>query len=421
MSMSDLAVIAGIVFLYALFSRWLAHRSISGPFAFVVAGIGLYVADFELLSGSFAGSGVEILAEAALVVVLFSDATRIDARTLRHQAQLPIRLLAIGLPLTIGAGTLVAVVLFPELAVLEAAVLAAILSPTDAALGQAVVSDPRVPARIRQALNVESGLNDGLMVPIVAILVALAVAEGGSSAGWVDFTARQLGFGLVAGVSIGSAGGRLLDFFAKRGMVEGALRQVSVLALAACAFASAEALEGNGFVAAFVAGLAFGAVAPNECDSATDFVEDEGELLILLTFLFWALLFAGPRLDDLTPSVALYVLASLTIVRMLPVAISLTGMKLEAATTGYLGWFGPRGLASILFATFAVEHLEHSPEVAETILLVVTWTVLASCVAHGLTAVPLASRYGRWFASMSDDDRAEMPETVPVDEMRTRG
>lgn len=418
MSPVDAVSVAALIFAYALVSRWLAERSVSGPLVVAVVGALLGLVGVELVSGEFGAGGIEILAEATLVIILFSDATRIDLRVLRSQAAIPARLLGVALPITVGAGTLAGVVLFPEMGWLEAAVLAAVLAPTDAALGQAVVSDERVPIRVRQALNVESGLNDGMMVPAIAILVALAAAEEGTAGEWTEFVARQIGFGVVVGIAAGAIGGRLIDWFSSRDWVEGALRQIGVLAVAVAAFGAAEAFEGNGFVAAFVAGLAFGAVAPSACETATDFAEDEGHLLVLLTFLFWGVLFVAPRLDQLTPAIALYVVLSLTVVRMVPVAISMLGLRLEPATIGYLGWFGPRGLASILFGLFAAEHLRS--DVGDTILLTVTWTCFVSIAAHGLSAVPLAGRYGTWFMNMQPDELADMPETAVVEPMRTR-
>ncbi len=411
-------LIALLMLGYALWSGWLNRRSISGPMVFALAGALTAVAGLTIVEGEVADRTVEILAEATLVIVLFGDATRIDLAKLRENAGIPIRMLTIGLPLTIAAGTVAGRLVFGEFLIIEAAVLAAVLTPTDAALGQAVVSDERVPLRIRQALNVESGLNDGLMVPAITVLVAIAGAEEGSL-DWFQFVSRQLGFGLLAGVVVGVVAGRLIDRFNERGLVDGVLRQIAVVAVAAAAFAAAESLEGNGFVAAFVAGLAFGAVARSQCEPATEFVEDEGQLFVLLTFFFWGVLLLGPRLDQLTPAIALYVVLSLTVVRMVPVALSLLGTGLEWPSVGYLGWFGPRGLASILFVQFVVEHLQN--DMADTILTIVTWTCLASIVAHGLTALPLAGRYGAWFASMTDEQLESMPEAVTVFDMPVRG
>ena len=179
-----------------------------------------------------------------------------------------------------------------------------------------------------------------------------------------------------------------------------------------------EVASGDGFVAAFAAGLAFGYIAEDHCDTAADFTEDEGQLLALLTFMFFGALLVGPRLDEITVEIAIYTLLSLTAIRMVPVAISLIGMHLEFPTIGYLSWFGPRGLASILFGLFVVEHAELAG--SETILNVVTWTVLGSVVLHGLTAVPFAGRYGAWWLSMTPDQASAMPEGEEVEEMRPR-
>ena len=414
----DLLLISVAVIGYALWSRWLDRHSISGPMVFGLAGAALGAAGVSLVEGEVADRAVEVLAEATLVVVLFSDATRIDLMKLRRNAGIPMRMLAIGLPLTIVLGTLAGRVLFGEFLLVEAAVLAAVLTPTDAALGQAVVSDERVPLRIRQALNVESGLNDGLMVPAITVLVAIA-ASTASGPNWVGFVSRQLGFGLLVGVVVGACLGRLIELANQRGLVAGALHQIAVVAVAATAFTGAESLGGNGFVAAFIAGMAFGAVARSECESATDFTEDQGELLVLLTFFFWGLLLLGPRLDELTPAIAAYVVLSLTVIRLVPVALALVGSRLEWPSLAYLGWFGPRGLASILFAQFVVEELESAT--AERIVTIVTWTVLASIIAHGLSAVPLAGRYGTWYGSMTDEQLIDMPEAVDVADLRTRG
>ena len=419
MSPSNIVTVAACVFAYSLLSRWLSDRSISGPMVFVGMALITAALDVKAFGGEFSGGGVEILAEASLVIVLFSDATRIDLRRLRAQAGLPSRLLGIGLPLTVLAGTGIAMLLFPDLGIFKAAVLAAILAPTDAALGQAVVSNPKVPIRVRQGLNVESGLNDGLMVPVVTILVALAAAEDDTATEWVAFVLRQIGFGVSAGVLVGALGAYLLSSFVNHNFVEGPLRQLAVLSIAVLAFGAAELFEGNGFVAAFIAGVAFGALARDECEPATDFTQNQGELLVLLTFFFWGGFFVAPRLDELTVEVAVYAILSLTVVRMLPVAIAMLGVPVERATIGYLGWFGPRGLASIIFGFFAVEHLEGT-EAADTIMLVVTFTVLLSVVAHGLTAGPFAAKYGQLFATMQHDAKGDMPESVHVEPFRTR-
>lgn len=410
--MVELLVVAASVFGFAMFSKRSSFSPVTAPMVFVAVGLLAGTLGVRWLDLSVDGEVVSILVEGTLVLVLFTDAARIDLRALRSQAALPLRLLSIGLPLSILAGTGVAALLFGDLTLVEAGLVAAVLAPTDAALGQAVVSDRRLPVRIRQTLNVESGLNDGIMVPFVTVLLALTVAEAEvSGAGaWSEFVARQLGFGLAMGVLAGAGGGWLLHRRAAADEVEGTYRQLAALAVAAGAFAGAEVLGGNGFIAAFVAGLAFARVATSECSDVRDFTEDEGELLTSLTFLVFGAALAGPRLTDLTWQIGLYAVASLTVVRIVPVLLALTRSGTLWETRLFMGWFGPRGLASILFALLVSQELEGAG--AETILDITVWTVLISVFAHGLTASPWAGRLGNRLAAR-DRTAAEhhsMPE-----------
>ncbi len=412
----EIVVVAAFVLGYALVSRRLARTPVTGPIVFVSAGILLGPTASGILDLGMDEGAVRVLAEATLVLLLFTDAIRIDLGSLRRQVGLPARLLGIGLPLTVVAGLVAATGLFPGLGLWEAALLAAILTPTDAALGAAVVSNPRVPVRIRQGLNVESGLNDGLMLPIITLFLALAATEEGlESAGfWLEFAAKQIGFGVLVGAAIGLAGGYLIRRFSAMNWMEGAFRQLATLAVGVGAFAAAEAVEGNGFVAAFVAGLAFGAAAREHCEGVYDFAQDEAELLALLTFLFFGVAIAGPALDELTWQIAVYALVSLTVVRIMPVAIGMIGGRLKVPTVGYLGWFGPRGLASIVFGLTILEEAELVN--GELIFLVVTWTVMISVLLHGVSAVPLSEQYANWFASRTE----AMEEAMEVEPMPLR-
>ncbi len=402
---------------YALVSKRLRTTWVTGPMIFLSTGILLGEGGFDLLESGMSEGLVRILAEATLVLLLFTDAIRIDVGRLRDQAELPGRLLGVGLPLTVLAGAVVAAWVLPGLGVWEAALVAAILAPTDAALGQVVVSSERVPVRVRQALNVESGLNDGLVLPIITVLLALAAVDGDIETPrfWVQFVAAQIGFGVAAGVAIGAGGGWLLHAAGRRGWVDGAFRQLATLAIGVGAFAVAELLHGNGFVAAFVAGMAFGVVARDECEGAYDFAEDQGQLLALLTFLFFGASLAGPALDQLSWPIAVYALLALTVIRVVPVVLALLGTRLKLPTVAFLGWFGPRGLASILFGLFVLE--EATLPSADSILLVVIWTVIFSVLLHGASAYPLSERYGRWFAVHG---RPEMAEAQDVEMMPTR-
>ncbi len=417
METGGLLLVAIVVVAYALVSRRLESTLVTGPMVFVTAGIVLGSEVLGLMEANIAEGGIRLLAEATLTLLLFTDAIRIDLAVLRRNVALPARLLGIGLPLTIAGGALLAALVFREFGFWEAALLAAILSPTDAALGKAVVSNARVPGRIRQALNVESGLNDGIMLPVVTVFLALAAAAGEVDRpdSWAAFAVAQIGLGVIMGAAAGYTGGRLIDRFATRGWVDGAFRQIATLAVAVGAFALAETVGGNGFVAAFSAGIAYGAAARDHCQGAYDFAEDEGELLALLTFLIFGAAIAGPALGSLGWQIGLYAIISLFIARPLPAMLSLVGSGLKLPTMAYVGWFGPRGLASILFGLFVLEEadLPHGEE----LLLVVTWTVLASVFLHGLSSHPLTRRYADWFA---EHGHADMEEAVEVEEMPTR-
>lgn len=414
--MTELVIVALVVFAFAMISRKLALSAVTAPMVFTAAGILLGLVGAQWFELDLEGEVVSILVEATLVLVLFTDAVRIDLRALRKQVLLPLRLLGIGLPLTIVLGAVAAAALFGELSFIEAALIAAILAPTDAALGQAVVSDKRLPVRIRQALNVESGLNDGIMVPVVTVFLAIAAAETGvaGSDSWGVFAAQQIGFGVIFGGAVGVLGGWLLSRASRSGWVDGIYRQLATIAIAVAAFASAGVVGGNGFIAAFVAGLAFSAIAREECRDVQDFTEDEGELLSSITFLVFGAVLAAPILTSLTWQIALYVVLSLTVVRMLPVLIALAWSRTRFETRLFIGWFGPRGLASILFALLVFDELSGS--VADTVFSVAVWTILVSIFAHGATASPWTARLAHRLSSAP----ASAAELKHVQEMPAR-
>ena len=414
--MSELMIIAIVVFGFAMVSRKLALSPVTAPMVFTAVGLVLGVVGGEWFRLDLESEVVSILVEATLVLVLFTDAVRIDLRMLRKQFLLPVRLLGIGLPLTIILGTVAAAVLFGGLTIIEAALIAAILAPTDAALGQAVVSDKRLPVRIRQGLNVESGLNDGIMVPVVTVFLAIAAVETGSAGGenWGAFAVQQIGFGILFGGVAGLLGGWILNRFATAGFVDGIYRQLATIAIAVAAFASAGVVGGNGFIAAFVAGLAFSYIAREDCRNVQDFTEDEGELLGSITFLVFGAVLVAPVLASLTWQIALYVVLSLTVVRMLPVLIALAWSRVRFETRLFIGWFGPRGLASILFALLVFDQL--SGTVADTVFSVAVWTILVSVFAHGVTASPWTSRLARRLSNAP----ASAAELIEVEEMPSR-
>lgn len=395
MDLHALAAVAALVFAFALISKKASDGVLTPPMFFTATGLLLGGAGLGLLHLEVDTTGVQLLAEATLIFVLFVDAAKIDPERLRREFRLPLRLLALGMPLQILLGMVAAKALFSELSWWQAGLISAILAPTDAALGQAVVSSPEVPESLRQTLSVESGLNDGIALPIVTILLAtcLTLEAALPASHWIDFTARQIGFGLLIGATVGFLGARLLNAAHERQWMTRGLSHVATLALAVLSYALAHVLEGNGFIAAFVAGFCFGCFSRQEKDHLFDFAEEEGEMLTLVTFLVFGVALLPEALAG-APLVAwLYAALSLTVIRMLPVALALLGCGLDLRSRLFVGWFGPRGLASILFALLVVE--ASGVENGDLIVSVVLITVLASVFAHGVTAQPLARRIDR--------------------------
>jgi sodium/hydrogen antiporter len=401
-------------------SRRLSGTPVTPAMVFVAFGLLLGPRVLDRIDVASTSSAVRTLAEATLALVLFSDASRIDLAHLRRTADVPIRLLGVGLPLTIALGTAVAAVVLGQLSFWEAAVLGVALAPTDAALGQAVVVDPRVPERIRQGLNVESGLNDGICVPLLFVAVAAADVQSDVTGGQHALTilAEEIGYGLVAGAVAGALIGLVVVHAGRRDLILGPWRQVIPAAGAALAYGAAVGLGGSGFIAAFVAGVAFRRALGRDPEELNQLTDELGGVLDGVTFVLFGAILLGPALANLSGRLVLYAALSLTVVRMIPVALAMLRSGARRQTVGFLGWFGPRGLASIVFAVIVVEesNLPHERVIAQAIYL----TVGLSVLAHGLTAAPLAARYGRWFARHPDTERPPM-ESARSHVTRPRG
>jgi sodium/hydrogen antiporter len=412
----DLMVLAAVVFAFGLVSRQLEGTILTAPIFFVVAGAILGPAGLALVEFNLDDHTVLLVSEIALSLVLFTDAASINLSVLRQNEGLPLRLLGIGMPLTIALGTASAALLLTDLTFWEAAIVGTVLAPTDAALGQAVVSNPRVPVRVRQALNVEAGLNDGLSVPFLALFLSLAVAEEElqPASYWIRFALEQVGLGILVGVGVGLVGGWLVSWASKREWMSGSFRRLALLALALIAWALADQIGGNGFIAAFVGGLVVGPSVERVGEQLIRFTEAEGQLLNLSVFFIFGVLVVG-LLESLSWQVALYALLSLTVIRMLPVALSLMGTHLRGISLLFAGWFGPRGLASIVLGLIVVAE---APLLAgrEEIEAVVASTVLLSVLLHGVTAAPLSAVYARWIEGMA----ADAPEKEGTVELTTR-
>ncbi len=416
MSASDLAVVAALLFGWGTLSARLERFDVTAPIMFVLAGVLLTHGPLAPLGTTPSHETVKVLAEATLVLVLFSDASRVGLRDLRADAGLCLRLLGIGLPLTIGLGTLLALALFPGLTGWLALVIGAALAPTDAALGAGIMVNPVVPARIRRLINVESGLNDGIATPFVLVALAgAATAAHEHSVGPAE-AAAELVLGVLVGGAVGGVGGYLMQLARRRDWAAEGFAGPAVLGLAACAYASALALHGNGFIAAFVGGLAYRALGGRRGERLVPFVEETGGLVSLLVWLAFGAIAVVPTLQSLSWATAGYALLSLTVIRMVPVALALAGGGLGRLAVVFIGWFGPRGLASVVFALLALEDL--GPATAARPVAVITFTVLLSVLLHGVTAEPLARRYGPRLipapaagpADPAEPDLAQLPE-----------
>ncbi len=389
---TDILVIALAVLGFGVLAGRLEGTSLTMPMIFTAAGLVLGPSALGLLDLGVENEFVSALAEATLVLVLFTDASRMDIRTVLREHDLALRLLAVGLPLAVVIGAAVGLVLFPDLPVASVALLAAVLAPTDAALGQAFVSDETVPRRIRQTLNVESGLNDGLAVPFITVLLDVSRHQADSPLNYVALFAELVGIGVAVGAATGWLGGKLLEWSTARSWTTAVTRRMATVALAAVAFAGSELLGGNGFVAAFVAGLVVGSTARSLLPEVTNFSEAEGQLLTLVTFLLFGAVLVADVLSDVTWKAVLYALLSLLLVRPVAVALALVAAKVRPATFGFLAWAGPRGLASIVYAVLILR-TEGVPG-ADTVFVVASCTIVVSIYLHGLSAAPLSARYG---------------------------
>lgn len=389
MTAALVAAVAAAVFVWGAVSSRLQRADLTAPMVFVLVGLGLSVV--APLDADLETETVKLLTEVTLVWVLFSDASRVRVSALRAEAGVFVRLLALALPVTVLLGWWLADVAFGGLDVWLALLVGAALAPTDAALGAAVISNPAVPPRIRGILNVESGLNDGIVTPVVMVALAGAAAAEGDGGGGAGHAVVELLLGVALGAVAGGLGGWTLRRAQRRGWADQDFAGPAVLALALAVYAASVACSGNGFVAAFVAGIAFGRTAGRAGPEEVLYVEQTASLVSLLVWMLFGLV-AVPRVADAFGwTLLLYAVLSLTVVRMLPVAVGLLGTGLGRRASLFVGWFGPRGLASVVFALLAVEELGAE---ADTAVAVIATTVLLSVLAHGITASPLAVRFG---------------------------
>ena len=391
----ELAVLALFIFCYSLVAGRLERAATSGPIVFVVAGLLMGPLGLGWFDGDVSRTGLRVLADLTLALILFIDAANADLAILKRQFRIPSRMLLFGLPGVIFLGTIIAALLFDTLSLFEAAILGTMLAATDAALGKAVITNKAVPAQIREGLNIESGLNDGLCVPILFVFIALALGsgtEGGSTMLALKLVIQELGIGLVVGLGLTAIGTWLLRWCWNQGWVTEIWKQVTVVALAIACFSVAQSLHGSGYIAAFTGGLLFGFKAKEATHKLVLAAEGTGETLALMTWMLFGATVIGQSVQHFTWEMLVYALLSLTVIRMLPIFLSLSGTGESTASKLFLGWFGPRGLASIVFAIIVVNK---GVPGGKFIAMVVVLTVFFSLVAHGVSANPLAKILGQ--------------------------
>ena len=388
-----LALIALFTLVYSSVAGAVERTWISGPIVFTCFGLLVGPLGLDLLSWETDGETIRSLAEVTLAMVLFTDAAGADMSVLKKTAGLPARLLLIGLPLTIVFGFGVGVLLVDSLSLFTIALLATMLAPTDAALGKAVVTNESVPDEIRQGLNVESGLNDGICVPILFVFLALALDKAGDAGPWtlaIKLVVEEIGIGLAVGLLLTLAAAKLLKTALRRKWLTPTWIQIPVVALALSCFAVAQLLGGSGFIAAFSGGLLFGALAKTERDQFLLAAEGSGDTLALITWVIFGSAVVGQAIGHFSWLILIYALLSLTVIRMLPVFVALAGSGISTEGKLFIGWFGPRGLASIVFAVIV---LDSKLPNADLVAMTVTCTIILSIIAHGISANPLVAAF----------------------------
>ena len=392
---SNLAALAVFALLFSAMSGRIERSWVTGPIVYLIFGFLAGPMVLGLIDIEVEAVELRVIADLTLALVLFIDAANADLKTLATHAVIPRRMLLIGLPLCIVLGVAMGRLVFPDVALFELCLLATMLAATDAALGKGVVTNKAVPSRVREGLNVESGLNDGLAVPILFVFLALATGsaakdQGGALA--LKLALEEIGIGVVVALVLVSIGVLVLRIAKRRGWINEIWGQVPVVALALASFSIAQTLHGSGYIAAFVGGLLFGYMAGERTHKLVMAAEGMAELLAMFTWIVFSSVYMGMYWSTMTWDVLLYSLLSLTVIRMVPMLIALTGTGEKLETKLFLAWFGPRGLATIVFAVIVATSNVPSESI---ILHVVVCTITLCVIAHGVTANAWAKRLAR--------------------------
>jgi sodium/hydrogen antiporter len=399
------------VVLYGAVAVWLGQRSVTMPMFFLALGAITGADALGWINISMTSEDVKAMVEVTLALLLFADSSTLKLHQLKDDAGLPARLLGVGLPLTIFLGGMLVYWIFPEEGIGFALLIGAILAPTDAALGLPIFNNERVPVRIRRALNVESGLNDGIATPFVLLFTGLTVAEVTQSLShWLTTAVFEIGMAVVVGAALGMLGGWLLSSAMKRQLTSRATEQLGTFALALAAYFGSIALGGNGFIAAFVGGILFSYATRHREHDAVELTEGLGTLLSLFVWTIFGSIMVIPLFTAFNPLALLCALLSLTVVRMLPVAIALIRTGFRVDTKLVMGWLGPRGLASVVFTLIAFESFTEAARPSDTLFAIAGWTIFLSVLLHGFSALPLAAWYSKRLETASPD----LPELMDV-------
>jgi NhaP-type Na+/H+ or K+/H+ antiporter len=399
----NLAIIAGFAFIYSAVAGRVDRSMVTGPILFIAFGLICGPFGFDILEGDIRGVELRVFADITLALILFIDAANADLNILSRNIKIPRRMLLIGMPLVIALGVFFGWVLFPGVSIYELCILATMLAATDAALGKGVITNMDVPARVREGLNAESGLNDGLAVPVLFVFIALATGTGGdqgSTSLALSLVARELGIGLIVGLGVTFIGAKLASWCSRQGWFSDVWKQILVISLALACFAIAQSLHGSGYIAAFVGGMLFGRLAGAFTHELVHSAEGMGELLAMATWVMFGAAIVGQAWAGMTWQVVVYSLLSLTVIRMLPMVLALSGTGESLESKLFLAWFGPRGLASIVFIIIVAGY--DLPGIS-TLIHTVVCTVTLCVLAHGLTANVWAEGFGR---------RSKAPEGV---------
>jgi sodium/hydrogen antiporter len=417
---SGLAILLVLVVLYSVVAVWLGRRSITMPMVFLAVGAITGAQGLGWITFSLSPEEIKRLVEITLALVLFADSSTLSIRQVKEDAGLPARLLGLALPMIIFLGGLLAFAFFPQEGIGFALLIGAILAPTDAALGLPIFTNKRVPVRIRRALNVESGLNDGIATPFVTLFTALAIAELTQTlTDWFSSALLEIGIAVAVGAAMGMLGGWLFAGAMRRRLTSRATEQIGTLALALAIYFASINLGGNGFIAAFVGGLFFSYITRHKQHRAVEFTESVGVLLSLFVWTIFGAIMVIPLITAFSLLALLYALLSLTLIRMLPVAISLLGVHFRRDTQLVMGWLGPRGLASVVFTLIAYESFQETGRQFTTLSAMAGWTIVLSVLLHGFSAKPLA----RWYANRlkgAPPSAPELEDMADLDSLENR-